>query len=258
MKLTGESHNIWSILKLSNKIVTPALAFLLALAARAQTIQPKPRQNMMNEPFSADAITTLARTLADGTHITRQTMTVKIYRDSAGRTRSDRMPSPLLAGAPPIPATILITDPLAGYSYILDITQKIAHRSVMPRGAAVVPPIGFPAAQDPPPPPRTANKSQPQFKTEDLGTQFMEGLSVHGRRTTVTYPVGSLGNDREINNVTEIWSNTELGLMILQERSDPRTGETITKLENVSRAQPDPGLFQPPPDYKIVDVTVAP
>ena len=49
----------------------------------------------------------------------------------------------------------------------------------------------------------------------------MEGLSVHGKRTTVTYPAGSLGNDREIANVSEIWSNTELGLMILQEPLRP-------------------------------------
>ena len=230
---------------------------VLTLSAAAQTIQPKPRQNMMNEPFTADAITTVARTLADGTHITRQTMLVKMYRDSTGRTRSDRMPSPLLAGAPAPPATVLITDPLSGYSYILDTTQKIARRSAMPKGGSAISgaigqPMTPPPAQNAPPP--TPGKAQPLFKTEDLGTQFMEGLSVHGRRTTMTYPVGSIGNDREIANVSEIWSNTELGLMILQDRSDPRTGETVTKLENISRTQPDPTLFQPPADYKIVDV----
>jgi cyclopropane fatty-acyl-phospholipid synthase-like methyltransferase len=51
---------------------------------------------------------------------------------------------------------------------------------------------------------------------------------------------------------------TELGLMILQDRSDPRNGETITELENVSRSQPEPNLFQPPADYKIVDASKAP
>jgi hypothetical protein len=165
------------------------------------------------------------------------------------------MPRPLLASDPPPPATILITDPLSGYSYVLDTTQKIAVRSVMPKGGAAV---QLPLAQEPPPsPPPAPGKSPPQFKTEDLGTQSMEGLSVHGRRTTITYPIGALGNDREIANVSEIWSNTELGLMILQDRSDPRNGETVTKLENVSRSQPDPTLFQPPAHYKIVDVAKA-
>ncbi len=46
--------------------------------------------------------------------------------------------------------------------------------------------------------------------------------------------------------------------MILQDRSDPRNGETIIKLEDVSRSQPDPTLFQPPTDYKIVDASKAP
>ncbi|HSR06803.1 MAG TPA: hypothetical protein VLM42_06610 [Bryobacteraceae bacterium] len=84
------------------------------------------------------------------------------------------------------------------------------------------------------------------------------GLSVHGRQTTITYPIGALGNDREIANVSEIRSNTELGLMIFQDRSDPRNGETVTKLEKVSRSQPDPTLFRPPADYKIVHASKAP
>ena len=237
------------------RVLFATALLLLAFSAPAQIIQPRPRQNLLNEPFSADAITTLSRTLADGTHITRQTMLVKMYRDSAGRTRSDRIPRPLLSTDPAPPATILITDPLSGYSYVLDTTQKIALRSVMPKGVAA---RQLPLAQEPPPfPPPTPGKSPLNIKTEDLGTQFMEGLSVHGRRTTITYPIGALGNDREIANVSEMWSNPELGLMILQDRSDPRNGETITKLENVSRSQPDPTLFQPPADYKIVDAAKA-
>ena len=81
----------------------------------------------------------------------------------------------------------------------------------------------------------------------------MEGLVVQGRRTTVTYPAGSMGNDRDITNVSEIWTNQELHLMILQVHSDPRNGETTTKIENLSRTQPDPNLFLPLPDYQVVD-----
>ena len=81
----------------------------------------------------------------------------------------------------------------------------------------------------------------------------MEGLVVQGRRSTFTYPAGSMGNDRDITNVSEVWSNKELRLMILQVHSDPRNGETTTKIENLSRTQPDPNLFFPPPDYKVVD-----
>ncbi len=209
------------------------------------------RADLLNEPFSADAVTTLVRTLADGTHIARQTMTVKMYRDSSGRSRSDRIPGEFMAGQPAPPATILIRDPIAGYSYVLDSRSKIARRTPMKPGPPDVPIIPPPPDLQAPAP--VANGLKPQFKTEDLGTQTMEGVIVQGRRTTVTYPAGSMGNDRDITNVSEIWSNKELRLMILQIHSDPRSGETTTKIENLSRTQPDPNLFLPPPDYRIVD-----
>ncbi len=207
--------------------------------------------NVINEPFSCDVITTLVRTLPDGTHITRQTMTVKMYRDSAGHSRSDIISSKFFAGQPAPPETILIRDPIAGYWYELDTANKIARRGTynsVESGRPRIPLNEIPTASAP-----VANNAGPQVKTEDLGTQTMEGVIVQGRRTTVTTPVGSIGNDRDIANVSEIWTNKELQLMILQVHSDPRNGETTTKIENLSRAQPDPNLFLPPPDYQVVD-----
>jgi len=232
------------------RFVLAAGILSLTAAAQVQVLPRQSRADLLNEPFSADAVTTLVRTLADGTHISRQTMTVKMYRDSSGRSRSDRIPGVFMAGQPAPPAQILIRDPIAGYSYVLDSGSKIARRTPLKPGPLDVPIIPPPNLQAPAP---AANGLKPQFKTEDLGAQTMEGVIVQGRRTTVTYPVGSIGNDREIANVSEIWSNKELRLMILQTHSDPRSGETTTKIENLSRTQPDPNLFLPPPDYKVVD-----
>ena len=36
-----------------------------------------------------------------------------------------------------------------------------------------------------------------------------------------------------------------------------RNGENTTRMANLSRAEPDAALFQPPPDYRIVDQTGA-
>jgi hypothetical protein len=231
----------------------------LSVMAMGQVEQWLPRPDLgnlaeiTNEPFSADAITTTVRTLADGTHITKPALTVKMYRDSAGRTRSDRLPGDPIGGEPPSASIIFIRDPLAGYSYILDTVNKVAHRAAIARPQPGQPMnLPNPTAAAPTP---EANASEPRGETEDLGTQTMEGLTVQGRRTTITYPAGSFGNDRDITNVAEIWSNSELSLMVLQVHSDPRNGETTTKLENLSRTQPDPNLFLPPPDYKIVDAS---
>jgi len=156
-----------------------------------------------------------------------------------------------MAGQPAPPTIITISDPIAGYSYVLDTVNKIARRTPLKSARPNVPINASPRPVQAPAP--VANNLKPQFKTEDLGTQTMEGLVVQGRRTTVTYPAGSMGNDRDITNVSEIWTNQELHLMILQVHSDPRNGETTTKIENLSRTQPDPNLFLPLPDYQVVD-----
>jgi hypothetical protein len=76
-----------------------------------------------------------------------------------------------------------------------------------------------------------------------------------GTRHTTTYPIGSVGNDRPIVAISEMWFSKELGLTVLSKNSDPRNGEQTTRLTNISRAEPQMSLFQPPPDYKIVEET---
>jgi hypothetical protein len=92
-----------------------------------------------------------------------------------------------------------------------------------------------------------------QFTTEKLGTQIIEGVVTEGERQTQTIPEGEQGNDRPILITTEVWTSPELKMVVLRKSSDPRSGETIMKLTNISRTEPDASLFQPPPDYTIVD-----
>ncbi len=230
-------------------------------------------------PYSGEQVTEHTQTLSDGTHIVqpsqgRQTM----YRDSAGRTRTER-PFMRMPGADSSGVTLIeISDPVAGYAYTLDTVNKIAHRVKLPApGATRVLPLAggasgrgiaagggvigsVPAsgeisaartAMTPAPP--GANAARPEMKSESLGTQIIEGLPAEGRKTTMTWPIGSQGNDRPLVSASEVWTSTELRLMVLSKHDDPRNGETITKLTNISRAEPDPSLFQPPPDYNLVD-----
>ena len=84
----------------------------------------------------------------------------------------------------------------------------------------------------------------------------MEGVLADGVRTTTTWPVGFFGNDRPVSSIRETWSSRELGMAVLSKSSDPRYGETTTKVTNIQRAEPDPSLFQPPAGYEIVDPQV--
>jgi hypothetical protein len=87
--------------------------------------------------------------------------------------------------------------------------------------------------------------------TESLGQQTMEGVLCEGTRTTVTIPANSIGNDLPINIVSEEWYAPELQALVLTKHSDPRNGETIYRLTNINRSEPDRALFEVPADYTV-------
>ena len=86
---------------------------------------------------------------------------------------------------------------------------------------------------------------------EDLGEQVLEGLLVKGTRMTDSIPAGTIGNDRQIDIVTERWYSEDIDAMVLERHSDPRFGETTYRLVNVVRGEPSPDLFQVPQGYEI-------
>lgn len=89
-------------------------------------------------------------------------------------------------------------------------------------------------------------------KTEDLGTQTVEGVSAQGTRRTVTIPAGQVGNEQPILITTETWYSPELQLTVMSKRNDPRVGETEFRMTNIQRVEPDASLFQPPPGVEIM------
>jgi len=92
---------------------------------------------------------------------------------------------------------------------------------------------------------------EPNTKSEELGSQVMEGVSVQGKRVTRTIPAGDIGNDRALEIVTETWFSPELQVVVMSRTTDPRSGDSVYKLTNVSRAEPDRSLFEVPADYQI-------
>jgi cold shock CspA family protein len=86
---------------------------------------------------------------------------------------------------------------------------------------------------------------------ESLGNQTIEGVLAEGQRVTFTIEAGKIGNERPIVTVNERWYSQELQTVIFSKNSDPRMGETIYKLINIDRSEPDPSLFQLPADYTV-------
>ncbi|HEY6805512.1 MAG TPA: hypothetical protein VI306_18185 [Pyrinomonadaceae bacterium] len=97
---------------------------------------------------------------------------------------------------------------------------------------------------------RTGGPSENEVK-EQLGRQTIEGVEADGTRTTVTIPVGEIGNERPIEIVSERWYSPELQMVIMTKHNDPRSGETTYRLTNITRTEPAKSLFEVPADYTV-------
>jgi hypothetical protein len=218
-----------------------------------------------NAPYSGHMSSQNVRTLANGVHLNMQTNDQPMtYRDSMGRTRTDAEMSPARTIAPAsanLKPHILrlpeISDPVAGFRYVLDDANRIAHRiAIQTRQnqtqARAVPGTRAPVAQTRP----RVTESGVTSTSESLGTQSMFGITVAGQRTTTTYPPGTYqGNDGQLTSSGESWRSDQYGLMLLSKNSQPDGGESSTTMKDFSAAEPDPTLFMVPAGYQIADET---
>lgn len=225
-------------------------------------------------PFCATVVTEHTQNLSDGNRI-HSSESSQLCRDSQGRTRRGADLN-LLGAAPqaPTPSMITITDPVAGFRYLLDTGSKTAQK--MPIGAdkffvtsdasggdsakgkhtMIVESSGTPEAgvmvRK-----MTVNRSGDDASgspsTENLGDQTIEGVRARGTRMTTVIPAGKMDNEKPITVTSERWYSPELKVDVKTTHDDPWSGELKTELKNVSTAEPDATLFAVPADYKVID-----
>ncbi len=221
-------------------------------------------------PYSAEAITETTQVLNDGNRITGKSV-AHVYRDSEGRTRREQTVLPLSGPVATGDAltTVFINDPVAGASYILDPRSKTAHKTPVPflKGvpSQAIERFERPLEQNrqklAPSPSKAGapglhfkQTEHSQTKTESLGTQIIEGIEAEDTRSTTTIPAGEIGNERPIEIVSEQWYSPQLQTLVLTKGSDPRFGETVYRLTNIRQEEPEPSLFQVPPDYTVEEL----
>ncbi|MEO8436386.1 MAG: energy transducer TonB [Pyrinomonadaceae bacterium] len=239
-------------------------------------------------PYSAQAVTEMTQMLIDGNRIVNKS-SASIYRDNEGRTRREqtlKAIGPYATGGE-APQTIFISDPVAGVHYVLDGRTHTARKmpafrfewkTPAPAQGGTRIPV---QPQGPPPdgivkmrtegtftvtaPPHSADTglvmqyrtdSQKRGKPESLGKQLVEGVEAEGTRHTVTIQAGEIGNDRAIEIVDERWYSSELQTVIMTKHSDPRFGETVYRLTNISRGEQPRSLFEIPGDYTVKPTAV--
>jgi hypothetical protein len=193
-------------------------------------------------PYSALGTSQTVTTLPNGNRVVRQN-TIRLWRDSQGRTRSEFSLSSI-GGPTPLEVNATVT--------VIDDPSARERHMLRPDGRVVTTPIApcrVVASNEPDltvGPPRPASlplKVSPPVK---LGERQLDGETVAGSRVEATIPAGAVGNDRPIKMSAEQWYGKDLQVVVEATYKDPRTGETRYKLREIQRNEPDASLFQVP------------
>jgi hypothetical protein len=222
-------------------VIAAILGFGLCLSAQGtRVIMPAEIgvSELKGKPFTATARTTLTQVLPDGTKKTR-TVEDRIARDSKGRIYQEQH----------LPWTEDANNPVYYVNIYDPVGKRRIHIDPQNHNVIIGPidrPIHYDALEY-----LTLRATRPgeQIKNEKLGTKEFDGINAWGRRTLHIFPAGMFGNPVSLASLDECWYQERLGVDVLRRRSDPRSGEQVTELINLTRAEPDPTMFEPPPGY---------
>lgn len=89
--------------------------------------------------------------------------------------------------------------------------------------------------------------------TKDLGTREFNGIKAEGKLRSYEIPAGEIGNRNPIVVSDETWYAPDLQVTVYTRHSDPRSGDTVFRLDNLKRGEPAPALFTVPSDYTVKD-----
>jgi hypothetical protein len=217
-----------------------------------------------NNFFQAEVVTTRSPSLPESLMTQYPEL---IARDSQGRVRTERVAGEFQRPAGPDAGTkarvhlIVICDPVAQTTTQLDTMTLTAHIRRLPPDAPNSPRVQ--TTQHPFCSVRLLLNDLDDVDGVDLGVQNIQGLEARGSRihfmTPATNSADGIENSHHPNDyVRETWCSDELSAVVLSVAVDPNTGAKYTlAMQNIVRSEPDPSLFQIPPDYAVTD-SVAP
>jgi hypothetical protein len=269
------------------QILTATVFVAIAAAAASQTLEARPSSNpnplKINAPGCSDTgsarvpqppqtyylelKTTTVQTLANGTTITNERGETEA-RDSQGRSMSAHQVTTQVDsdGTTHVETFFYVNDPVENTQTDWNTQRKEANVLKLPPkeerhgcwadesghmriSYGPIAPQVRPATTLTPRPVQQPFREQP--KTEDLDPLVIEGLEVHGHRTTTVIPAGQIGNDQPLVSTTEVWFSPLVGRPLRQITDDPRMGRSTTEVVKLDLSDPPPETFQPPEGYTV-------
>jgi hypothetical protein len=198
------------------------------------------RTPVTGAPYSAVEAVQTQQLLANGNQISHTDQS-NVYRDSQGRTRTERTITPPAASGKQPFTELTIVDPVAGYRYQLNSSTLTAIQTPLPQ----------PKTSNGTPPARPSRPGQPAVVTTSLGTQTINGVTATGTQVTETIPAGAFGNAQPIQVVRITWISTELKIPVQVKSSDPRFGTRDLELTSIAETEPAASLFVVPSNYTV-------
>jgi hypothetical protein len=246
-------------LLLSALILSASLALLPRASAQCGfTI--KEFQNISLEaanPFQAAYTTNITSTILGPTATTSHSGLKSVARDSAGRVRVARSAGKyMVKTADGVESeierqSIWICDPTTATFTILDTANKSAtvnaphaniQRLIRPGTEQGEPFCTSLFARW---------EHRPHTQIQNLGHQLISGYDAVGIRIQMEPLTESMGS-----SYTDLWCSDDLGAVLQQANaSESRTGKGFkneSTMQSVERQEPDPSLFQIPPDYTVL------
>jgi hypothetical protein len=163
------------------------------------------------------------------------------YRDAQGRMRVESQ------------TKAVIFDPVIGVLYSLDLKTKTYRKiPVQPGTSATIAVVDDgvwiaigdnPQSASPASPVQPVSQEKNRYFAEELPAKMLQGIRVHGSRTTSIIPPGTFGNDHELKVSQERWYADDIKVLVKSVYSDPRVGTVSYELTNIQQAPPDPSLF---------------
>jgi TonB family protein len=193
-----------------------------------------PNITVARVPFQAKRVGRSVQKLADGSTVAED-IVGRIARDSDGRVRVDEQ-----QGDQPLVTEVL--DPVTNTSLRWSSSSTTATQSTpfsRQPWHVTFPSQTLSASIES----NTEEREPDKITKENLGTKTVKGLVTSGTRTTTVVSAGKI--------VREVWFSEDLQVAVLDSFTDPKGSERTIEIQEVSRSEPDPTLFQAPQGYTV-------
>jgi hypothetical protein len=207
---------------------------------------------LTGEPYTATVTNTSFEKLTNGTTITHSS-TITEARDAQGRTYRLVTEPPRGSATQGFTRTTVV-DPVAHTVTEWGSQSKTAIQFQLPTPRGDHGPWqGGPQGGGPggPKPGEGGGRFHAEVTKTALPSQTIAGVSAEGFKTTMTIPAGAEGNDKPIVSTREVWTSTDLKIVLLEKSDDPRDGSHKTEVTALNPNSPDPTLFQIPAGYTV-------